>query len=140
GGGRTGAHTQRHRHNELEFGLEHQWQDVQYITIENPWDHDPDGLGSSHDLWKVHPMVGAFYGRDRLEFEGFVANIGMRADYWFTGREAEQAMGDTTRHNIAPSTRPGFYSDTRSFFGRPVKVHYSPPVIVAHPITHSRSF
>jgi len=113
---------------------------VQYLTIEDPWVFDADGLGASHDLWKVHPMVGAFYGRDRLEFEGFVANVGLRADYWFTGREAEQAMGDTTRHNIAPTTRSGFFEDSRSFFGRRVKVHYSPRVIVAHPITENSSF
>jgi outer membrane receptor protein involved in Fe transport len=138
--GLTGSYTQRHRHNELEFGFDHQWQDVQYITIEDPWVFDKDGLGSSHDLWKVHPMVGAFYGRDRLEFEGFVANVGLRADYWFIGREAEDALGDTTRHNIAPSTRTGFYSETQSFFGRRVKTHFSPRVIVAHPITENSSF
>jgi hypothetical protein len=101
---------------------------------------DADGLGASHDLWKVHPQVGAFYGRDRLEFEGFVANVGLRADYWFIGREAEQALGDTTRHNIAPSTRTGFYEETQSFFGRRVKTHFSPRVIVAHPITETSSF
>jgi hypothetical protein len=138
--GLQGSYTQRHKHNELEFGFEHQWQDVQYLTIEDPWVFDPDGLGSSHDLWNVHPQVGAFYGRDRLEFEGFVANIGLRADYWFIGREAEQAMGDTTRHNIAPTTRTGFYEDTHSFFGRRVKTHFSPRVIVAHPITENSSF
>jgi hypothetical protein len=138
--GLQGSYTQRHKHNELEFGLDHQWQDVQYLTIEDPWVFDPDGLGASHDLWKVHPMVGAFYGRDRLEFEGFVANIGLRADYWFVGREAEQALGDTTRHNIAPSTRTGFFEDTQSFFGRRVKTHFSPRVIVAHPITENSSF
>src|SRR5499427_2270200 len=86
--GLLGSYTQRHRHNELEFGFDHQWQDVQYMIIEDPWVFDPDGLGRSHDLWNVHPMVGAAYTRDRLEFEGFVANIGLRADYWFTGREA----------------------------------------------------
>jgi hypothetical protein len=85
-------------------------------------------------------MVGSFYGRDRLEFEGFVANLGLRADYWFPGQEAEQAMSDTTRHNIAPSTRTSFYNDTRSFFGRRVKVHWSPRVIVAHPINENSSF
>ena len=109
-------------------------------TIENPWVFDKDGLGQSHDLWKVHPMVGALYGRDRLEFEGFVANVGLRADYWFIGREAEEALADTTRHNIAPTTRTGFYADTRSFFGRRVKMHLSPRVIVAHPITETSSF
>ena len=138
--GLQGSYTQRHKHNELEFGLEHQWQDVQYLTIQDPWVFDPDGLGASHDLWNVHPMIGAVYGRDRLEFEGFVANIGLRADYWFIGREAEQALGDTTRHNIAPTTRTEFYNDTQSFFGRRVKTHFSPRVIVAHPITENSSF
>jgi carboxypeptidase family protein/outer membrane beta-barrel protein/TonB-dependent receptor-like protein len=138
--GLQGSVTQRIRHNEVEFGFDHQWQSVQYLTIENPWVFDKDGLGQSHDLWSVHPMVGAAYGRDRLEFEGFVANVGLRADYWFQGREAEQAMDDTTRHNIAPTTRTAFFNDTRSFFGRRVKVHFSPRVIVAHPITENSSF
>lgn len=138
--GLQGSVTQRKGHNEVELGFEHQWQDVQYLTIENPWVFDRDGLGQSHDLWKVHPMVGALYARDRLEFEGFVANIGLRADYWFVGREAEEAMADTTRHNIAPTTRTGFYDDTHSFFGRRVKMHLSPRVIVAHPITETSSF
>jgi len=138
--GLQGSLTQRMGHNELEFGFDHQWQSVQYLTIENPWVFDQDGLGQSHDLWSVHPMIGAFYARDRLEFEGFVANVGLRADYWFIGREAEQAMADTTRHNIAPTTRTSFFEDTRSFFGRRVKMHLSPRVIVAHPITENSSF
>ncbi len=138
--GLQGSYTQRIRHNELELGFDHQWQDVQYLTIEEPWVPDKDTLGKSHDLWSVHPMIGAMYARDRLEFEGFVANIGLRADYWFIGREAEQALGDTTRHNIAPSTRTGFYEDTRSILGRRAKMHLSPRVIVAHPITENSSF
>ena len=138
--GLQGSLTQRFHHNELEFGFDHQWQTVQYLTIEDPWVFDKDGLGGSHDLWLVHPMIGAMYGRDRLEFEGFVANVGVRADYWFVGREAEQALADTTRHNIAPSTRSNFFGDTQSFFGRRVKMHVSPRVIVAHPITENSSF
>jgi len=27
----------------------------QYLTITNPWDYDPSGLGAAHDLWNVHP-------------------------------------------------------------------------------------
>jgi hypothetical protein len=138
--GLQGSLTQRLGHNEVEVGFDHQWQSVQYLTIENPWVFDADGLGQSHDLWDVHPMVGALYARDRLEFEGFVANVGLRADYWFLGREAEQAMGDTTRRNIAPTTRTSFFQDTRSFYGRRVKLNLSPRVIVAHPITENSSF
>jgi outer membrane cobalamin receptor len=133
--------TQRLRRHEIELGFEHQSQTAQYVTIENPWEPDPDGLGGAHDLWKVHPWVGNLYLRDRLEFEGFTANVGLRADYWFVGREAERALAnpaDTV--NITPETRASFYQDTRSFFGRRYKLKLSPRIIVAHPITENSSF
>lgn len=132
--------TQRVNRHEIEIGLEHQFQSVQYATISNPWVYDPNGLGEAHDLWKVHPWVGDFYLRDRLEYEGFTANIGLRADYWFVGREAEQAISDTANTNISTGGREEFYQDTHSLFGRRYKMHISPRVIVAHPITANSSF
>ncbi len=132
--------TQRLHHNELEAGIEHQFQTVQYLDIEYPWIYDQNGLGQSHDQWQVHPWVGDLFVRDRLEYEGFIANVGLRADYWAIGREAEQALADTTRHNIAATERDGFYSETHSFFGRRMKLHISPRVMVAHPITENSSF
>ena len=132
--------TQRLHHNEIEVGLEHQFQSVQYLDIEYPWIFDKNGLGQSHDLWLAHPWVGDLFLRDRLEYEGFVASVGARADYWVIGREAEQALADTTRHNISASERDGFYDETHSFFGRRMKVHVSPRVIVSHPITENSSF
>ena len=132
--------TQRVSRHELEAGIEHQFQTVQYMTINNPWVYDPNGLGDAHDLWKVHPWVGDMYLRDRLEYEGFTANIGLRADYWFVGREAERAVADTANTNISTGVREDFYNDTNSLFGRRYKLHLSPRVIVAHPITANSSF
>src|SRR5207245_7078208 len=88
------------KRHEFEFWFEHQFQTVQYLTIQNPWVFDPDGLGDSHDLWRVHPWVGDLYVRDRIEYEGFIGNVGLRADYWFAGREAEAALADTGNINI----------------------------------------
>jgi len=132
--------TQRIRHNEVELGVEHQLQTVQYLTIEYPWIFDSSGLGESHDLWTTHPWVGDVFFRDRLEYEGFIANVGVRGDYWMIGREAELALADTSRHNIAAAERDGFYAETHSFFGRRTKLHISPRVIVSHPITENSSF
>ncbi len=132
--------TQRMKRHEIEVGFEHQLQSVQYVTIEEPWIADPDGLGNAHDLWQVHPWVGNLYARDRLEFEGFTANVGLRLDYWFLGREVEQALADTANRNITSDTRDEFYADTYSFFGRRYKFHVSPRIIVAHPITENSSF
>lgn len=131
---------QRLKRHEIEVGLDHQFQTVQYLTISNPWAQDPSNLGDAHDLWRVHPWVGDLYVRDRIEYEGFTANIGLRADYWFLGREVERALADTANHNVSGTTRENFYSDTRSFFGRRYKMHVSPRVIVAHPITENSSF
>ena len=68
-------------------------------------------------------------------------NIGIRADYWFLGREAEAAH---RRHRptrtSTPETREEFYEETHSFFGRRYKLKLSPRVIVAHPITENSSF
>jgi outer membrane receptor for ferrienterochelin and colicin len=133
--------TQRvQKRHDLEVGFDHQFQTVQYVTIEKPWEFDPEGLGSSHDLWEVHPMVGNLYVRDRLEYEGFTANVGLRADYWFIGEEAEDAVADPNNTNISDATREGFYNDTKSIFGRRAKVIFSPRIIVAHPITEQSSF
>jgi outer membrane receptor protein involved in Fe transport len=133
--------TQRMHRHEVEFGFEHQSQTAQYVTIEDPWVPDPDGLGGSHDIWRVHPWVGNLYLRDRLEYEGFTANVGMRADYWFVGREAERALADPADTiNITPETRQQFFDETRSFFGRRYKLKFSPRIIVAHPITEHSSF
>lgn len=132
--------TQRFRPHEIEVGLEHQFQDVQYVTIEDPWVADPDGLGGSHDLWKVRPWVGNFYLRDRLDYEGFTANFGVRADYWFLGREVERALADTANANITRETRDQFFDETYGFFGRRYKIKFSPRVIVAFPITENSSF
>jgi outer membrane receptor for ferrienterochelin and colicin len=115
---------------------------VQFITIQDPWDPDPtgSGLGASHDLWKVHPWQGSFYLQDRVEYEGFIANLGMRADYWFVGREVERAVSDTTNTNITPETRSNFYHDTQEFFGRRYKAHLSPRIWVSHPISDRTKF
>ncbi len=132
--------TQRRRRHEYEIGLEHQFQTVQFVTIQDPWVYDPNLLGGSHDLWRVHPMVGDFYVRDRLEYEGFTANFGLRGDYWFIGREAERALADPGNTNITAQTRQNVIDDTHSLFSRRYKLKMSPRLIVAHPITEHSSF
>jgi outer membrane receptor protein involved in Fe transport len=88
----------------------------------------------------VHPWIGDVYLRDRLDFEGFTGNLGVRADYWFLGREVEEAINDAANTNITPESRAEFYNSTKSFYGRRYKVKISPRVIVAHPITEHSSF
>ena len=122
-------------HHESSAGLEVQYEDAQYISISRPWEYDPDGLGREHDVFHVYPNKGSLYAEDKLEYEGFITNIGLRYDYWFPGAAVERAVADTTNKNITPSTRANFYHDTHELFGHRYKAHLSPRLAVSHPIT-----
>lgn len=122
----------RHR---WKTGFEHSFQNVQFIDIQRPWQEDPDGLGGQHDLYNVHPQVGAAYVQDRIEYEGVVAQFGLRFDYWYPGREVEAAIADTNRVGTTPSIQRAFQDDTFGLFGHRLKARWSPRVSVSHPIT-----
>ncbi|MFH0777348.1 MAG: TonB-dependent receptor, partial [Candidatus Eisenbacteria bacterium] len=122
-------------HHELIAGFESKYENVQYISIARPWEYDLDGLGREHDLFHVYPNTGSLYAEDKLEYEGFIANIGVRYDYWFPGAAVERAVADTSNKNITSFTRANFYHDTRELFGHRFKAHVSPRLAVSHPIT-----
>ncbi|MBV6445230.1 MAG: TonB-dependent receptor [Ignavibacteriales bacterium] len=42
---------------------------------------------NSHSKWQTYPVRGAIYGQTKLEFEGMIANIGLRLDYSHAGGE-----------------------------------------------------
>lgn len=137
----NGAYSTRKYHGHaIETGFRHDAQNVQYVTIQFPWDYSPDGLGSAHDLWHVYPAQGNLYAQDQMQYEGFAANVGVRWDYWFPGEQLEHAVADTANHNVTDATRQGFYEDTNLLFGRRYKSHISPRIQVSHPITDKDNF
>jgi outer membrane receptor protein involved in Fe transport len=138
--GLQGSLVQRIHRHELEFGFEHQFQTVQYLTIDDPWVFDPNGLGGSHDLWKTHRGSATC---TRATGSNTKASRRTSACAWTTGSSAAKRSArwqDTANHNVSPETRTSFYDDTKSFFGRRYKTHLSPRIIVAHPITENSSF
>ena len=122
-------------HHESSAGFEARYEDAQYISISNPWEYDPDGLGREHDVFHVYPNRGALYAEDKLEYEGFITSIGFRYDYWFPGAAIEGAVADLSNKNITSFTRANFYHDTHEIFGHRYKAHLSPRLAVSHPIT-----
>jgi outer membrane receptor protein involved in Fe transport len=40
---------------------------------------------NQHSQWETFPIRGALYGQSRLEFQGMIANIGLRLDYSHAG-------------------------------------------------------
>jgi outer membrane receptor protein involved in Fe transport len=41
-----------------------------------------NGAGGPVDRYKVYPYEGALYAQDKMEFQGLIANIGLRLDMW----------------------------------------------------------
>jgi hypothetical protein len=74
--------SQLNQTNQLKAGFEveriHINQDYLFI--------DPSVNAGFHDSTATTPWQGAFYATDKLEFEGLVANLGLRADWIVHGK------------------------------------------------------
>lgn len=70
------------RYNQLKAGVE-------YIYVDNNVNYGSVDIflpsGRSHSVWHTYPNRGALYIQDKLEFEGMIANIGLRLDYSHAG-------------------------------------------------------
>jgi hypothetical protein len=65
-------------HNQIKAGVEFNLTDnnVYYGSVDN---YLPSGR--SRSIWHTYPKRAAIYVQDKLEFEGMVANLGLRAEY-----------------------------------------------------------
>ena len=43
------------------------------------------GSGGPISVYSAHPYEGALYLQDKMEFEGMIANVGLRFDFWNSG-------------------------------------------------------
>jgi CarboxypepD_reg-like domain len=79
--------SQLDRYNEIKTGVEFAYTDnnVNYASVD---EFLPSGR--SRSTWHTYPVRGALYVQDKLEFQGMIANLGVRLDYsnaggeWFT--------------------------------------------------------
>ena len=72
------------RYNQLKAGLEFIYTD-NYVNYASVDEFLPSGRTASN--WNTNPVRGSIYLQDKLEFEGMVANIGLRLDYSNPGGE-----------------------------------------------------
>lgn len=121
------------RHS-VKAGFEAKYTEMQVIDIYKPW-VGSSGLGESWDMYKVHPNNGAFFVQDRIVFEGMIANIGLRYDYWFPGKYIEDAIANEDLFTITDQGRKLFKEETFSLFGHRGKGHFSPRLGISHPVT-----
>ncbi|MCB5230885.1 MAG: carboxypeptidase regulatory-like domain-containing protein, partial [Candidatus Cloacimonas sp.] len=80
------------------------------------------------DGYKATPLQGAYYLQDRLQFEGMIANIGMRFDFWYLGDDY------LIRQEDGSYERVGWEEITEEKVKK-FRVMVSPRVGVSHPIS-----
>lgn len=119
------------RHS-VKTGLEATYREMQLIDIYAPWAGD---YGLNNDMYRVYPNFGAAYLQDKIVFDGLIANVGLRFDYWFPGKYVEDAVANTNVVTISQPTRDAFHHDTYGLFGHRWKGRISPRIGISHPVS-----
>ncbi len=80
--GRFDMTSQIDKYNQIKAGLEFTYTDnnVNYGSVD---EFLPSGRSKS--VWHTYPTRGAGYLRDKLEYEGMIAELGLRLDYSYAG-------------------------------------------------------
>ena len=130
--------------NKLRVGLEMKFMEYQWIDITRPWVGAPieiaDGeftetsrLGASSDIWRVRPARGAIYLSDQIRYQGLIANLGLRYEYWFPGKYVDDFVDDPLSP-IPDVVRNSYKESTYSFFGNRFKMRLLPRINVSFPV------
>lgn len=123
--------------NKFKAGFKLQFQEMQVVDIYQPW---VGTLGLNNDIYKVHPMIGALYAQDNINFGGMILNFGMRLDFWFPGKYVDDAVKNPDVITIPDQVRQNYYDDSFKFLGdRYYKARLSPRLGISHPITNSQT-
>ena len=114
-------------HNQVKAGIELVYNDLNlnagYISVQFPNEND-----TVH--YRRSPIRGALYVQDKLEFEGWVANLGLRADY--SNANTQWPQVDPYNRYFFGGVYAGYVfplEDAKSQFD------FSPRLGISHPIT-----
>ncbi|MFH1861835.1 MAG: TonB-dependent receptor [bacterium] len=120
----------------VKTGLHLETSELQMLHINDPWLGVEQGLlGGDWDMYHAYTSAVALYAQDKIEFEGMIANVGLRFDGWFPGKYIERAVSDPNTVSMTDEARQYFYDNTFKFLGYRGKGHLSPRLGISHPIT-----
>ena len=123
--------------HDIRWGLQSQYEDVQYMSLDAATVDENFPLGREFDLFHVYPNTGSVYLQDRIDFEGLIASVGLRYDYWFPGEQVDRLYQRKDRPTITDATAQEYYDNTNSLFGYRFKGRISPRIQVSHPISRN---
>jgi len=127
--------SQVHKFHEMKAGTE-----LKYYIMSQKYIEQPDqiytgaaetgtseiypGIGSVRDFWKYEPIEGAFYVKDKMEFEGLIVDAGLRTDFVIH----DQGVVDEQQRRF-DAGEPGAVQARKS------RTQVAPRLGISHPIT-----
>ena len=114
--GKLDLTSQVDKFNQLQAGIDIKKHHVFLKYNSLPWDMVP-----FEDYYDLRPTTAAVYVQDKLEFEGFIVNAGLRLDYMDPA-----SLKKVNNFNM---------TDTASMVAAEVKYKLSPRLGVSHPIS-----
>jgi outer membrane receptor protein involved in Fe transport len=129
------------------FGLEHKFQEYQWIDVTAPWVGAPIqindtlttpliSIGSSSDVWKVKPQEGGIFVEDQIKYKGLIATFGVLFKYWAPGKFVDDVINDP-ESPVLDQTRADYERKTVPFAGLRWKARLLPKLNVSFPITEN---
>ncbi len=122
---------QFHPAHELKSGFEFRYDILREDRLH--W-HNEDSTKAFYRDYKVKPFEIAAFLQDKIEFQGMVANIGVRFDYFNTNSDRpdlHQALSYDSNELIYEAFMSGNYP---MFRAKP-KYYFSPRVGISHPLS-----
>ncbi|MEQ9091046.1 MAG: TonB-dependent receptor [Balneola sp.] len=139
--------------NQLVIGIESKFNDYQWIDITRPWIGAPIRIdentvsetfrvGENFDAWRVKPKRGALFITDKIRYNGLIANIGGRFEYWAPGKYVDERVEEALDPNIF-STIPTFVAeeyqkDSKEILGLRYKFIFLPKINVSFPVRENQ--
>lgn len=136
------------RSNQITAGFEFKFNDYQWIDITRPWVGAPIEIapgefsetlrvGERFDAWRVKPKRGALYVTDKIRYQGLIADVGFRFEYWAPGKYVDDLV-DNPQAPIPDFIREEYKEDTYKMFGMRFKTRILPKIRVSFPVRENQ--
>ena len=123
--------SQINKNNLLKTGLEFNYSDIWQFSG-TTWFHETRIDKVEEEEFHGFPKRGAFYVQDKLEFRGMIANLGVRADYYYSDQDSLPSDPWDPWYGHDPEKYPEVVRPETGKVAPKFKV--SPRIGISHPI------
>ncbi|MEP0545616.1 MAG: TonB-dependent receptor [Rhodothermales bacterium] len=133
---------------EVRAGFDVKLNDLQWIDIIRPWIGAPivtaegdttrsNRLGEASDVWRVKPRQTALFVQNQFRYNGLIANVGLRAEFWAPGKYVDDLVADSV-YTIPTAIREGYLDESFGLFGLRWKTRLLPKLRVSFPVRENQ--